>query len=101
MRKAYLFTLLVSVLFSCTLHAQTKKTADENTEANTIVFKSNKAVGSVLSLKVAAKEGEEIKIKGCRAMRPRRASVFCGCTATRTKTSGARFYGAESFGAKR
>lgn len=39
---------------------------EESTEANTIVIKSNKAVGSVLSLKVAAKEGEEIKIKGAK-----------------------------------
>lgn len=39
---------------------------EESTEPNTIVIKSNKAVGSILSLKVAAKEGEEIKIKGAK-----------------------------------
>ena len=37
---------------------------EESTEPNTVVFRTNKAVGSVLALKVAAKEGEEIKIKG-------------------------------------
>lgn len=37
---------------------------EESTEPNTIVFKTNRAVGDVLSLKVGAKEGEEIRIKG-------------------------------------
>lgn len=37
---------------------------EESTEPNTIVLKTNKSVGDVLSLKVGAKEGEEIRIKG-------------------------------------
>lgn len=37
---------------------------EESTEPNTIVLKTNRAIGEIFSLKVGAKEGEKIGIKG-------------------------------------
>jgi putative immunoreactiveantigen PG97 len=37
---------------------------EESTEPNTIVLKTNRAIGDIFSLKVGAKEGEKIGIKG-------------------------------------
>lgn len=40
------------------------ETKEEGTENHTIVLNTNKAVGDVFSLKVGAKEGEKVGIKG-------------------------------------
>ena len=54
MRKTYLFTLLVSVLFSCTLNAQTTKSVDV-TQPGTLSATLGEDLKTVKNLTVTGK----------------------------------------------